>query len=152
MEPGLSGRLCPLAVLTGSHVPGRQEHFIVDSAIIFFITFGCAFGGALFGLLLRTVLPEHHLSNRTREAVMIGIGLIATLTALVLGLLVTSAKNSFDALNTEITESGAKIIALDRVLARYGPEAKPIRDLLRTNLSELVKLVWPEERGGGVPA
>lgn len=118
----------------------------MSSGIISLITFVCAFGGALFGLFLRTVLPEHHLSARTRDAVMVGIGLIATLTALVLGLLVSSAKSSFDTMNAEIMQSGTKLIMLDRTLYHYGPETKDVRDLLRRNLLHAINLVWPEDK------
>ena len=56
--------------------------------------------------------------------------MIATLSALVLGLLVGSAKTSFDTMNAEITQGGSKIILLDRVLANYGPETKAVREQL----------------------
>jgi len=102
-------------------------------------------GGALLGLFLRSVLPEHHLSDKTRDAVKVGTGLIATLTALVLGLLVSSAKSSFDLMSAEITQGSARLIFLDRTLTRYGPETKEVRDLLRSNLASLINLVWPED-------
>jgi len=83
------------------------------------ITFVCIFGGALVGLFLSTVLPKHHLSDKTMDAVKVGTGLIGTLAALVLGLLISSAISSFDTVNTELKQCGAKIILLDRTLARY---------------------------------
>ena len=88
---------------------------------IFLISVGCIFVGALLGLLLSRLLPKHHLRDNSKETVKMVAGTIATLAALVLGLLVGSAKNSFDALNTEITQSSTKVILLDRVLAAYGP-------------------------------
>jgi hypothetical protein len=118
----------------------------LGSMTIALISFVCIFCGALFGLFLRSVLPEHHLSDKTRDAVKVGTGLIATLTALVLGLLVSSAKSSFDMMSAEITQGGARVIFLDRTLARYGPETKEIRDMLRSNLASLIKLVWPEDK------
>ena len=90
-------------------------------------SFFCIFIGALLGLYLRSVLPKHHLSYKTMEAVKVGIALIATLTALVLGLLVSSSKDSLDKMTAEITESGARVILVDRLLARYGPEANESR-------------------------
>jgi hypothetical protein len=86
---------------------------------IFLISAGCIFGGALLGLLLQGLIPEHHLRDSSKDTVKVVAGTIATLAALVLGLLVGSAKNSFDALNTEITQSSTKIILLDRALAAY---------------------------------
>ena len=80
-------------------------------------SFFCIFIGALLGLYLRSVLPKHHLSDKTMEAVKVGIALIATLTALVLGLLVSSSKDSLDKMTAEITEGGARVILVDRILA-----------------------------------
>jgi hypothetical protein len=110
------------------------------------IIFVCIFSGALLGLFLRSVLPEHHLSDKTSDAVKVGTGLIATLTALVLGLLVSSAKSSFDVMSAELKQSGARVILLDRTLAHYGPETKEARDLMRFSLASLIDQVWPEDK------
>ena len=107
------------------------------------IAFVCIFGGALLGFRLRTVLPEDHLSDASRDVVRLGMGTIATMTALMLGLLVSSAKASFDSQSSAVTEMSAKIILLDRALAHYGPEAKDARDLLRTVVTRLVEETWP---------
>jgi hypothetical protein len=69
------------------------------------IVFACVFGGAMFGMYLRAVLPEHHLSTESKDVVKMGMGLVATMSLLVLGLLVSSAKNSFDALSGQMTAS-----------------------------------------------
>jgi hypothetical protein len=116
----------------------------MSSMTISLITFACIFGGALAGLFLRTVLPQHHLSDKTMDAVKVGTGLIGTLAALVLGLLISSAISSFDTVNTELKQCGAKIILLDRTLARYGPEAKEIRALLRRTVATGIQRIWPE--------
>ncbi len=108
--------------------------------------FVCIFGGALLGLLIRTFLPDHHLSGEVRDVVKMGAGLIATLAALVLGLLVSSAKSSLDSMNSELTQSSAKLIVLDRALANYGLETKDIRDLLRRQVATAINLIWPEEK------
>jgi len=87
---------------------------------------------------LQRLLPGHHLSKETQDIVKLSAGTIATLTALVLGLLVSSAKSSFDAMNGGIVQSSAKIILLDRALARYGPETKAAREQMkRTALTVL---------------
>jgi hypothetical protein len=112
------------------------------------IVFLCVFGGALIGFWLRSVLPEEHISVASRDVVKLGIGTIATMTALVLGLLVNSAKNSYDAQSRELTEMSAKIILLDRVLSHYGPEAKVTRNLLRDSLVRLIQQTWPTEKTG----
>jgi len=100
---------------------------IASSAIVF----ACVFGGAMLGMFLRRVLPEHHLSSDSKDVVRIGMGLVVTLSALVLGLLISSAKSAYDAQSNELTEMSAKVVLLDRVLAHYGPEAKEAREVLR---------------------
>jgi hypothetical protein len=106
----------------------------------------CIFGGALIGLFIRARLPGHHLTEESRDVVKLGAGLIATLTALVLGLLISSAKDSFDKVNTSLAESGAKIIQLDRAMDAYGPQAQAVRDELRLSVMNAVVKFWPNER------
>ncbi len=104
----------------------------------------CTVGGAHLGMWVRKRLPEHHLHDETRDIVKLGAGLIATLTALVLGLLVSSAKDTLDTMNRELTQDGAKVILLDRVLANYGPETNAIRSQLRSHVAHTLKQVWHE--------
>ena len=106
----------------------------------------CVFGGALLGMFLRTVLPEEHLSEPSKDIVKLVTGLIATLAALVLGLLIASAKNSFDSINEGFRQSAAKIILLDRALAQYGPETKDLRELLRRSLASRVEQLFSGQR------
>ena len=98
---------------------------------ISWITFACIFGGALLGMLLRKLLPEHHLDADSKSVVNMGMALIATMSALVLGLLIASAKSSYDAQGSEFIQMSANVIQLDRILARYGPETKEARNVLR---------------------
>src|SRR5579863_9253296 len=109
------------------------------------IVFACTFGGALFGMILRAVLPEHHMSSESKDVVKLGTGLIGTLSALVLGLLIASAKSSFDAQRTGFQQLAANVVMLDRVLARYGPETKETRESLRRLVSSSIERLWPEE-------
>jgi len=114
----------------------------MDSFPIGVTTFICAFGGALIGLFLASILPEHHLSKESKDAIKMGAGFIATLTALVLGLLITSAKDSFDAINNSMAQGGSRIILLDRVLANYGPETQAIREKLRGSVAAGIETIW----------
>jgi hypothetical protein len=120
--------------------------------LISLIAFGCIFGGMVIGTVLRSVLPEHHLSADSKDAVKMGIGMIATLSALVLGLLTASAKGNFDTMNNGLVQTGAKIILLDRVMAQYGPETREVRDLLRRGVAAAVEHVWPKESTGQTEA
>ncbi len=106
------------------------------------ITFVCVYGGALLGLGLRTVLPENHLSGETKDAVKLGMGLVGTMTALVLGLLVASAKSAYDQQRNELTDISSRIVLLDRVMAHYGPETKEARDILRGAASRILDQMW----------
>jgi len=99
------------------------------------IVFACVFGGAVLGMLLRSIVPEHHLSADSKDIVKLGMGLIATMSALVLALLIASAKTSHDTQNGEVIQMSADFIQLDRVLAHYGPETKDARDLLRITVA-----------------
>jgi hypothetical protein len=112
------------------------------------IVFVCVFGGALLGMLLRAALPGHHLNQDSKDVVKLAMGLIATMAALVLGLLTASAKSEFDLQTSELQQGAAKVIQLDRALARYGPETKEIRDGLRSIVAARLHLVWPEDGGG----
>jgi len=110
----------------------------MSSLAISSIVFAIVLGGAMVGMLLRAVLPRHHLSDETKDVVKMGMGLVATMSALILGLLISSAKNSFDALSGELTGAASKVILLDRTLALYGPETKEVRDLLRSGVAGIV--------------
>jgi hypothetical protein len=118
----------------------------MGSVAVSSIVFACVSAGALLGIFLRVVLPEHHRSTDSRDAVKLGMGLVATMAALVLGLLTASAKTSFDMQSTELTDMSSKIVVLDRILTHYGPEAKEARDILRRSVEQLLDQMWPKER------
>jgi hypothetical protein len=86
------------------------------------IVFALVFGSALLAMFVRSALPEHHLSADSKDVVKLGIALIATMSALVLGLLIASAKSAFDTRSNQLVQASTDIILLDRALARYGPE------------------------------
>jgi hypothetical protein len=99
--------------------------------------FCCVFGGALAGMGLRAIIPEHHLDPETRDLIKLGVGLIGTMSALVLGLLVASTKSSYDTKKSELAQLAGNVILLDRMLAHYGPEAADARDALRTTVAAM---------------
>jgi hypothetical protein len=121
----------------------------MSSITISFIAFACVFGGALLGILLRAVLPQDHLSAESKDIVKLGMGLVGTMAALVLGLLVASAKGSYDAQIGELTQGSSNILLLDRLLAQYGPETKEARALLRATVVRSLDQTWPK---GGASA
>jgi hypothetical protein len=109
------------------------------------IVFACIFGGSILGMVLRARLPEKHLTGESKDLVKLGMGLVGTMTALVLGLLIASAKSSFDSQRNGLAQLSANIIFLDRVLARYGPETKDARESLRASVADMLQHTWPQE-------
>ena len=103
-------------------------------------------GAALLGRRVHRYLPEDHLSADSRDAVKLAMGLVATMTALVLGLLVSSAKDGYDTKRSEVIQMAAKVAFLDRVLALYGPEAAEARTELRATVAAAVQRIWPTDR------
>jgi hypothetical protein len=121
---------------------------IMSSITTCSIMFACVFGGAVLGMFLRGVLPQSHLSDDSKNAVTMTMTLVATMSALVLSLLISSAKNSYDAQSAELTEFSAKVVLLDRVLANYGPDTTEPRNLLRSAVAGALERIWSKERSG----
>jgi len=101
-------------------------------------------GGTWLGMRLRDALPEHHLGDESKEAVRLGMALIASLTALVLGLVIATAKSAFDEQNSAVRHAAADILTLDRVLADYGPETQACRDGIRRLVELQLEHIWDE--------
>ena len=110
------------------------------------IVFVLVFAAALFGIFLHAALPADYLSEGTKEVVRLGMALVSTMAALVLGLLVASAKSSYDSQNTALVENAARIVHLDRVLAHYGIETKETRELLRNTYARVLERMWAKNR------
>ena len=124
----------------------------MSSITISLIVFACVFGGALLGIFLHAVLPQHHLGNESKDIVKLGMGLVGTMAALVLGLLVASAKGSYDAQSAELTQLSANIALLDRGLALYGPETKETRALLRGAVVRILDQMWSKDATRASPS
>lgn len=116
----------------------------MEANVIAVVVFTCSFAGALLGMWLRSVLPEHHFDAESKDTVKVGIGLIATMTALVLGLVTASAKNSFDEVNAGVKQAATQILSLDRALARYGSETGGIREGLKQAVATRIEILWPQ--------
>src|SRR5215213_11300335 len=111
---------------------------MISALTIGCIVFMLVFGSAMLAMAIQPMLPEHHLSAESKDVVKLGTAVIATMAALVVSLLLASAKGSFDARNREYTQMSANIILLDRLLSHYGPETKEVRDLLRRSTLDAV--------------
>jgi hypothetical protein len=119
----------------------------LNSTMVSLAVFACTFGGALLATWLRARLPTHHVEGDSREVVKLVLGLMATLTALVLGLLISSAHSAYDAQDAELQQLSVHVYQLDRLLVHFGPEAAPLREQLRQILTADIARIWPTERG-----
>src|SRR5215468_903589 len=115
---GCSGRRC--CRLT----PGNA---VLSPLVTSLIVWALLVAGALVGAMLRRGLPEHHLDTHAKDIVRLGCALIATISGLVLGLLINSANTSFNAQRDEIRQFAANVILIDQVLGQYGPDAREAR-------------------------
>ena len=116
--------------------------------VIGFLVFASLLVSAILAMRVRMALSENHLTGDTKDTVKLTMGLVATMTALVLGLLVASTKEAYDTERNEVTQMAAKIIYLDRVLGGYGPESAAPRELLRHTAERALIRMWPDEKSG----
>jgi len=121
----------------------------MNSLVTATIIFGCSFGAGVVGMILHVKLPDHHLDADSKDVVKLVMGLIATMAALVLSLLIASGNSTYQAQENEVQSLSANIIMLDRLLSFYGPEAKEPRDLLRKGVGDVHDRIWPPDGAMG---
>jgi len=121
----------------------------MSAILIAFIVLVCTFGGALSGMLLRRMLPDDHFCTESKDTVKITIGLVGSMTALVLGLVTASAKSSYDEVDAAVKQTAVNLLSLDRLLARYGSDASEMRIGLKSTIERRVNEIWPESVVGG---
>jgi hypothetical protein len=119
----------------------------VTPIVISLLACGVMLAGAAAGVGLRRALPDHHLNDHARDIVRLGAGLVGTMAALVLGLLINSASSSYEAQRSDVRQIAADLILLDAVLSQYGPQTIPIRRSLRAGAAEMVEQVWNGRSG-----
>src|SRR5947207_12887319 len=122
----------------GKKKPSEKE-LAMNTTLAALIVFGCLVGAILLGRALRRLLPEDHLTADSRDTIKLAICLVATMTALVLGLLVSSAKGAYDTKRSEVIQMAAKVAFLDRVLGLYGPEGADPRAGIYEEVEEAVR-------------
>lgn len=121
----------------------------MSALVLSLLIFALVVTGILLGATLRRALPQTHLSKEAQDVVRLGVGLIATMSALVLGLLIASAKSTYDTQSTQVKQITANIILLDNLLRQYGPETEPIRKGIRATLPTFVEKLWNEKSTSG---
>ena len=126
--------------------PLRTRQTLVSSMSSIFvglIIVAILFGSALLAMGAARFLTEHHLSAETKGVVSVSMAVVGTLSALVLGLLISTANASFTAKSQQVTQMSADVIGLDRLLRRYGGEAQDIRTLLRRYVAAKLQDLFP---------
>jgi len=116
----------------------------VTETLISLVVLVIVFCSALLGMLVSRILPQNHLTDQTKSVVSVSTGVVGTLTALVLGLLIAAASSSFNTKNEEVILIAADTIRVDRLLRRYGQEAEAIRDLLRRYIAIKIQELFPD--------
>lgn len=97
------------------------------------------------GRRLHGFLPDNHLNADSRDAIKIAVGLVVTMTALLLGLLISSAKNNYDVQRSQVIQMAAKVAFLDRLLELYGPDGTNARTTLHTAVEDALHRIWPDD-------
>ena len=134
-------------VTSRAFVSGRQA---LNSLLLGAMVFLCLFGAALIGMLLRSRIPQEHLSPDSKDLIRIATAVVGTLSALALGLLIASAKSAYDSAESELRTSAGHVVLLDRVMAKYGPETTQARDLLEQIVGSRLSQV--KDNSGDDPA
>jgi hypothetical protein len=117
----------------------------MNSVAVSLIVFVCLFGGALLGISLRTILPADQLNDESKRTMNMGLGLIGTMSALVMGLLVAAAADAYSTQKKQLTQISGKFVLLDRLLARYGPETSGSRRVMRGQVKGMLDRLWSGE-------
>jgi hypothetical protein len=115
----------------------------MNTTLTALIVFGFLIAAVLAGRAIRSLLPDEHVTSDSRDAIKLAMGLVATMSALVLGLLVSSAKGSYDTQRTEVIQMASKVAFLGRLLDAYGPEASGVRSQLRGTVDTSIQKMWP---------
>jgi hypothetical protein len=126
----------------------NEGDYELSSTAVGIIVFACLFGAALLGMVSRSKLPNHHLDNESRDTIRLSTAVVGTLSALALGLLISSAKSVYDDAQVELRTSVGRVLLLDGVMADYGPETATARHQLRTLIENRLIQGWgtPEQR------
>jgi hypothetical protein len=120
----------------------------VTSGWVFLVTLAATLGGAVLGAVLRRWLPAAYLNTETRDVVRLGVGLLATLSAVAISLMIASAKTSYDTQDAHFRQFSANIVLTDQLLAQYGPEAVGVRKLMRQAIPAALDRIWAEKAVG----
>lgn len=123
----------------------------MNANLITVIVFGSTSGGAVLGMFIAKKVPAQHLSPESRDVIKLALGTVATLSALVIGLLISTEKTFLDTKDNELREFSANLILLDRQLVHYGPGAEDARQLLKRYARYQLDVTWESSRSTADP-
>ncbi|MFO1128821.1 MAG: hypothetical protein U1E66_10390 [Rhodospirillales bacterium] len=119
-------------------------------AAVSMVVVAVVFGGSILAMSVARLLPPSHLSAEAKDVIKLGMALVATLVALVLSLMIATAKSTYDAQTAAVRQLSADVLLLDRTLAEYGPDSQSSRALLRQSAELILGYLWPAD--GSAPA
>ncbi len=114
----------------------------MESSVVAAIAFACMLTGAMGAMTIAQYLPAHHVSKETQDAVKLGVGMIAAMASLILGLMTASVKGNFDTTDRDVHTYATYVLGLDASLRHYGPDAAPARELLSDYARAVVNETW----------
>jgi hypothetical protein len=117
----------------------------MHALVVSFLVFTVVFAGAVAGIAMRPALPQSHFTPEAKDTVRLAIGLIVTMTGLVLGMLVSSAKTFYDGEKNQVAELSTQIVLLNDLLTAYGPETKQTHIEARQFVEDAVNRIWPQD-------
>src|SRR5262249_32134617 len=139
-------------VLLEPHAARRLRSVVVNALVTALVVLAVLMGATLLGSSLGRRLPTTQVTGQTWSSVSLGLGFIATMAAIVLGLLVAAAKGSYDTKHDEVQSAAAKFILLDRTLRQYGPETQSVRALLLDRVKSLANMDWVKKEQASADA
>jgi amino acid transporter len=110
------------------------------------LVFALVFAGSLVGMVIRRAAPETHFAPEAKDTIRLAIGLVVTMTGLVLGMLVSSAKTFYDGEKSQVAEMATQIILMNDLLLGYGPETKLARVEALGFVEDAADRIWPKDR------
>jgi hypothetical protein len=117
----------------------------VTSGWIFLISFIAIAAGIATGMLLHWRLDEKHVAA-AKETIRLGASFLATLSAVLISLMIASAKSSYDTQDSRFRQLATYLVEADRLLSQYGPESKEMRLLMRQAVPAAIDRIWREKR------
>ena len=124
----------------------------MDALTLGFIVFSALFGGAAFAIWIARYLPSHHLSSRSQDSVKLGVGMIAAMASLVLGLMTASVSGNFSNASKDVSSYALNLLSLDTDMRHIQPQSCPAQTLLADYIRSVLHETWtttadlPEKR------